>query len=192
MTYWPGPGYRMAAAAHGDVRASDQDRERAAEVLKTGFAEGRLDKDEYDQYLSRIYAARTVGELATLTSQLPGGGATLLPVPAGPPRTNPMAVASMICGVAEFFTFGLTSIPAVILGHMARGADPADRRSRRRAGYDRAHPGLAGDHLVAAVLGWRAGGRGSPGRARDDVRPPPGPRRPASPAAGPLAARRRR
>ena len=144
MTYWPGPGYRMAAAAHGDVRASDQDRERAAEVLKTGFAEGRLDKDEYDQYLSRIYAARTVGELATLTSQLPGGGATLLPVPAGPPRTNSRAVASMICGVAEFFTFGLTSIPAVILGHMARG-------EIRRTGE--AGDGLA---MTGLILGWLA------------------------------------
>jgi uncharacterized protein DUF1707 len=75
MTYYPGPGYRMAAAAHGDLRASDQDRERAAEVLKTGYAEGRVDKDEYDTLLGHVYSARTVGDLARLTSQLPGGGA---------------------------------------------------------------------------------------------------------------------
>ena len=152
MTYWPGPGYRMAAAAHGGIRASDQDRERAAEVLKTGFAEGRLTKDEYDEHLSRIYAARTVGDLATLTSQLPGGGAALLPVPAGPPRTNPMAVASMICGVAEFFTFGLTSIPGGHPGPCRPRPDPADRRGGRRAGPDRAHPGLAG--VALWLLFW--------------------------------------
>lgn len=144
MTYWPGPGYRMAAAAHGDLRASDQDRERAAEVLKTGYADGRLSKDEYDEQLSQIYAARTVGDLATVTSQLPGGGAALLPVPAGPPKTNSRAVASMICGVAEFFTFGLTSIPAVILGHIARG-------EIRRTGE--AGDGLA---VTGLILGWLA------------------------------------
>jgi Domain of unknown function (DUF4190)/Domain of unknown function (DUF1707) len=144
MTYYPGPGYRMAAAAHGHMRASDQDRERAAEVLKTGYADGRLGKDEYDEYLNRIYAARTVGDLATLTSQLPGGGAALLPVPAGPPKTNSMAVASMICGFGEFFTFGLTSIPAVILGHVSRG----QIRQTGEAG--------AGMAMTGLVLGWLA------------------------------------
>ncbi len=144
MTYYPGPGYRMAAAAHGDLRASDQDRERAAEVLKTGYAEGRVDKDEYDTLLGHVYSARTVGDLARLTSQLPGGGAALLPVPAGPPRTNSRAVASMICGLAEFFTFGLTSIPAVILGHIARG----EIRRTGEAGHGFAMTGL--------VLGWLA------------------------------------
>jgi hypothetical protein len=134
----------MAAAAHADLRASDQDRERAAEVLKTGYADGRLSKDEYDEQLSQIYAARTVGDLATVTSQLPGGGAALLPVPAGPPKTNSRAVASMICGVAEFFTFGLTSIPAVILGHIARG-------EIRRTGE--AGDGLA---VTGLILGWLA------------------------------------
>ena len=144
MTYWPGPGDRMATAAHGNLRASDQDRERAAEVLKTGYAEGRVDKDEYDSLLGQVYAARTVADLATLTSQLPGGGAALLPVPAGPPRTNSRAVASMVCGVAEFFTLGLTSIPAVILGHIARG-------EIRRTGE--AGDGLA---MTGLVLGWFA------------------------------------
>lgn len=144
MTYYPGPGYQMAAAAHGNMRASDQDRERAAEVLKTGYADGRLSKDEYDEYLNRIYAARTVGDLATLTSQLPGGGAALLPVPAGPPKTNSMAVGAMICGFAEFFTFGLTSIPAVILGHAARG----QIRQTGETGTGMAMTGL--------VLGWLA------------------------------------
>lgn len=144
MTYWPGPGYRMAAAAHSQLRASDQDRERAGEVLKNGYADGRVSKDEYDTLLGQVYAARTVGDLATLTSQLPGGGAALLPVPAGPPRTNSRAVGAMICGVAEFFTFGLTSIPAVILGHTARG-------EIRRTGE--AGAGLA---MTGLVLGWVA------------------------------------
>jgi uncharacterized membrane protein len=142
MTYYPGPGYRMAATAHTNLRASDQDRERAGEVLKNGYAEGRVSKDEYDTLLGQVYAARTVGDLATMTSQLPGGGAALLPVPAGPPKTNSRAVAAMICGVAEFFTLGVTSIPAVILGHKARG-------EIRRTGE--AGAGLA---MTGLVLGW--------------------------------------
>jgi ABC-type Fe3+ transport system permease subunit len=31
-----------------------------------------------------------------------------------------MAIAAMVLGVAEFFTAGLTAIPAVICGHVAR------------------------------------------------------------------------
>ena len=31
-----------------------------------------------------------------------------------------MAIASMVLGVAEFFTLGLTGVPAVICGHVAR------------------------------------------------------------------------
>ncbi|MGP7996846.1 MAG: DUF1707 and DUF4190 domain-containing protein [Streptosporangiaceae bacterium] len=144
MTYWPGPGYRMAAEAHAVLRASDQDRDRAAEVLKAGFAEGRLTKDEYDEHLSAVYAARTVGDLATLTYQLPGGGAALLPVPAPPPRTNSMAVAALVCGLCEFLTFGLTAIPAVVLGHVARGQI---RRTGESGG------GLA---TAGLILGWLA------------------------------------
>jgi len=101
-------------------------------------------RNEYDTLLSQVYAARTVGDLAAMTSQLPGGGAALLPVPAGPPKTNSRAVAAMICGVAEFFTFGLTSIPAVILGHKARG-------EIRRTGET--GDGLA---ITGLVLGWLA------------------------------------
>jgi len=144
MAYYPGPGYRMAAAAQVTMRASDQDRERAAEVLKTGYAEGRLTKDEYDEHLSLCYSARTVGDLVTLTSQLPGGGPALLPVPAAPPRTNSLAVASLVCGIAEIFTFGLTAIPAVVLGHVARGQI---RRTGETGG------GLA---MAGLILGWLA------------------------------------
>src|ERR1700733_6233335 len=37
-----------------------------------------------------------------------------------PSGTNSMAIASMVLGVAEFFTAGLTAIPAVVCGHIAR------------------------------------------------------------------------
>ena len=115
--------YQMRAQA--SMRAASADRERAVDVLKAGFAEGRLTQDEYNDRMGRAYAARTYGELATLTADLPAGASPMpaWPVPAYQPPlngTNSMAIASMVLGVAEFFTAGLTAIPAVVCGHIAR------------------------------------------------------------------------
>lgn len=117
------PGYQVRAQA--SMRAASADRERAVDVLKAGFAEGRLTQDEYNDRMGRAYAARTYGELAMLTADLPAGASPLpaWPVPAYQPATsgtNSMAIASMVLGVAEFFTAGLTAIPAVVCGHIAR------------------------------------------------------------------------
>ena len=54
-----------------NVRASDADRERIVEQLRQHTAEGRLTMDEFDQRMSAAYAARTYGELAELTRDLP-------------------------------------------------------------------------------------------------------------------------
>jgi hypothetical protein len=118
------PGYQVRA--HDSMRASSADRERAVDVLKAGFAEGRLTQDEYNDRMGQAYSARTYGELATLTADLPAGVGPMpaWPVPAyqppPPSGTNSMAIAAMVLGVAEFFTAGLTAIPAVVCGHIAR------------------------------------------------------------------------
>jgi len=120
----PQAGYQVRT--HASMRASSADRERAVDVLKAGFAEGRLTQDEYNDRMGRAYAARTYGDLAALTADLPAGANPLpaWPVPAYQPPpsggTNSMAIASMVLGVAEFFTAGLTAVPAVICGHIAR------------------------------------------------------------------------
>jgi DUF1707 SHOCT-like domain len=54
------------------LRASDQDRERIAEVLHKAAAEGRLDLNEADERLNAAYAARTYAELEPLVRDLPG------------------------------------------------------------------------------------------------------------------------
>jgi Domain of unknown function (DUF1707)/Domain of unknown function (DUF4190) len=150
MTMRPGygiPAWGDAGGA-GYLRASTADRERAIDVLKAGFVEGRLDKDEYDARVSAAYAARTYADLAEVTGDLPGGQ-VMAPVPVPPwrpvapaPRTNPLAIASLVFGLAQPFTLGLTTIPAVVLGHVAHGQI---RRSGER-----------GDALatVGLVLGW--------------------------------------
>lgn len=58
----------MTSAA---MRASDDDRERTVDVLRDAYGEGRLTLDEFDERTSAAYAARTWGELRTLTEDLP-------------------------------------------------------------------------------------------------------------------------
>jgi DUF1707 SHOCT-like domain/Domain of unknown function (DUF4190) len=140
MTVRSGNGAGVSGQAY--LRASTADRERALDVLKAGYAEGRLTKDEYDARAGQAFNARTLGELARITADLPGGQPA---APAWPPArrgTNVLAVASLACGVGQPFTGFLSTIPAIVLGHMAR-------REIRRTGEDGA--GLA---TAGLVLGW--------------------------------------
>src|SRR4051812_14866739 len=57
--------------SEGSERASDAEREDAAERLRVAAAEGRLDPDELDERVGHVYGARTRGELATITRDLP-------------------------------------------------------------------------------------------------------------------------
>ena len=55
----------------GEVRASDADREETVRQLQRGLSQGRLTVDEFDDRVQAAYAARTLGELAELTRDLP-------------------------------------------------------------------------------------------------------------------------
>lgn len=56
------------------LRASDDDRERVAVVLREAYAAGRLTNEEFTERLDATYAARTFGDLAPLTADLPAQG----------------------------------------------------------------------------------------------------------------------
>jgi uncharacterized membrane protein len=135
-----GPGYGMAASGAGATRASDADREQAVEVLKAAFAEGRLPKDEYDARLGDAYSVPTLADLERVTAQLPGGGPGLYGMTK--PRTNPLAIASLACGVSQLMFGPVPTIPAIVLGHVAH-------RQIRQTGED--GKGLA---TTGIVLGW--------------------------------------
>jgi hypothetical protein len=153
--YDPAPGYD-ANSGYGTVAgpagmlAAHADRECAIDVVKAGFAEGRLVKAEYDERTARAYAARTCGQLGALIADLPTGplGSPAHYPTAGYPRqiarpaVDSMAIAALACGMGEFFTMGLTAIPAIVLGHIAR------RRVRQT--------GQRGDGIAMAglILGW--------------------------------------
>jgi Domain of unknown function (DUF1707)/Cell wall-active antibiotics response 4TMS YvqF len=61
------------------LRASDQDRERAASVLNEALAEGRLTAQEHSERLDSIYAAKTHAELVPLLDDLPAPSGTQSP-----------------------------------------------------------------------------------------------------------------
>lgn len=54
-----------------DMRAGDADRERLVEELREQHAAGRLTLEEFDERMTKAYAAKTYGELRTLTRDLP-------------------------------------------------------------------------------------------------------------------------
>ncbi|WP_432118398.1 DUF1707 and DUF4190 domain-containing protein [Streptomyces sp. bgisy032] len=152
MSQPPYPSWQPWQGYNGpSMLASHADRERAVDVLRAGYGEGRMEREEFEKRVARAYAARTVGELALLVADLPQGPLpqalpvahvppAFLPVPR--PRTNAKAVAAAVCGLLCVPTMGLTGIPAVVLGHVAR----AEIRSRGELGE-----GLA---LTGLVLGW--------------------------------------
>ncbi len=118
----PGP----PGFAQPGMRAAAADRDRTIDVLTAAYGEGRLTKDEFDARCARALAAKTYADLAAVVGDLPAGPfsavapyhAGYYPVPQ--PPTSGVAVASLICGIAEFFTLGIAAVPAVILGHVAR------------------------------------------------------------------------
>ncbi len=156
MSY-PSPWQPWQAQSSPSMLASHADRERAVDVLRAGFAEGRLQQTEFDRRVARAYQARTVAELSLIVSDLPQGPLAVQPsaapvqpypavprtfMPAPPPPTNGKAVGAMVCGVLTTMTMGVTGIPAVILGHTARA-------EIRRTGE-----GGDGFAMAGLVLGW--------------------------------------
>jgi len=68
------------------LRASDADRERFVEALRRHHADGRLTTEELAERTERAYAARTLGDLDALATDLPA-----LQPPARAPAWDPSA-----------------------------------------------------------------------------------------------------
>ena len=70
MATWPGD---QTVAGRGCLRASNADRDRVIEMLKSAFVQGRLTKDEFEDRVGQTLAARNHAELAALTADIPAG-----------------------------------------------------------------------------------------------------------------------
>jgi len=66
------------------LRISDADRHRVAEVLREAAAEGRIDFEELDDRLEATYSARTYADLVPITVDLPAD-------PSAGPSVHPRA-----------------------------------------------------------------------------------------------------
>ena len=60
----------MTDDALPELRASDADRERTADLLRHAAGEGRLTMDELDERLDLVYETRTQRELDKLTADV--------------------------------------------------------------------------------------------------------------------------
>ena len=56
--------------AGGHLRASDADRDQVATVLSTAYAEGRLSREEHDERIDQLMAAKTFDDLLPITRDL--------------------------------------------------------------------------------------------------------------------------
>jgi hypothetical protein len=98
MTNLPQPSEHRAPA---ELRASDADREAVAERLREAAGDGRLDLEELDERLDRAFAAKTYGELAPLTADLPAGPAgtaSAAPAPAAQEDQPPLVIKGGAAG----------------------------------------------------------------------------------------------
>jgi hypothetical protein len=132
---------------YGQMRSSAAEREHVIDILKTAFADGRLNQDEYEDRVGLALRPLTYGELAELTADLPAGlQGSLRPAPADlpPPDSRPVnktAVASLVCALV------LPGLPllAVLLGLIAHG----QIQGREERGRGLATAGI----VIGAVLG---------------------------------------
>ena len=63
----------MAAVGYMQIRASATDRDRAVDVLKSAFVEGRLTKQELDHRVGQALGQRYFADLIALIDDLPAG-----------------------------------------------------------------------------------------------------------------------
>ncbi len=83
-------------AHYGRMRASDADRDRAADALQAGYQQGLLTAAERDDRTGQVLAARTYAELTAATAVL-----ALRRRPSVPARkrVKPKVVAAGVCAI---------------------------------------------------------------------------------------------
>ena len=111
MSYGAGGGDQPIPP--GGMLASEGDRERTQGVLKQAFEDQRLTQDEFESRVGSALSARTLGELAQLTRDLP------VPVPAAVPARRPRRTwliagigAVVLAGIVIALVSALSSGPA--------------------------------------------------------------------------------
>jgi hypothetical protein len=119
-----------------NLRASDADRERIANVLREAAGDGRLTMAELDERLDAVYAAKTYAELEPITHDLPAHGDAQLPVPAAasadPARFGGQgSSAGAVAILGGFSRKGDWVVPRTFNAFMLMGGGEIDMREAR-------------------------------------------------------------
>ncbi len=144
MTTPDGPADRR------NLRVSDADREHTAEVLRRAAGDGRITFDELDDRLTAAYAARTYGELAAITEDLPEAGpqppapvtAPLPPVDSAGPRFPEARIggtpgsAISVAVMSEAHRSGSWVVPPSYTAVAVMGAVSLDLRDAQFSGHE--------------------------------------------------------
>ena len=105
-------------------RASDSDRESAAETLRQAAGDGRLTMDELDQRLEAVYAAKTYAELVPITNDLPDSAAAgAAAAAAGAAGAAAGQAATPSAEVRQYGGDGTSSSAIAIFGGFSRKGD---------------------------------------------------------------------
>jgi len=84
----------MSELEPSQMRISDADRNKVAEVLREAAGDGRIDFDELDERLEATFAAKTYAELVPITHDLAPAMATGATVVPGVKRERAIAIMS--------------------------------------------------------------------------------------------------
>jgi hypothetical protein len=127
----PYPGW---AVGGGHLRASDADRERVVDALKTAFVQGRLSKGELARRAGQALESRTYADLAGVTAGIPAEPAATprprqpaAPVPARSVNWKVIAwvvggiIVTPALGVAFFATYYGSFYILLLIGFVASG-----------------------------------------------------------------------
>lgn len=106
------------------MRASDRDRERAAEVLRDAYAVGRLDLEEFHDRAGAAYAAKTWGDLRNLTADLPAGQIPGQAEHDAGPRTAPARPGPAPRPFASLWVMAVIWLAIAAAAHAAAAAIP--------------------------------------------------------------------
>ncbi|MEQ4305756.1 DUF1707 domain-containing protein [Plantactinospora sp. B6F1] len=120
------------------IRVSDREREQVVELLGTAAAEGRLTLDEYADRATAAHVAKTRGELARLTDDLPTDS-TAAPLPARRP-------GSAVAGPAQ------ERLVAIFGNESRKGRWPVPARLEARSVFGDCHIELQDTTLPHPVV----------------------------------------
>ena len=120
------PRGRNDDASQADqLRASHEDRDRVIEMLRVAAGDGRLTAEELDERVEVAFTARTYGELAALTRDLPVGRQAVAPLKADHP-VAPKDLIRLECRSGNMSRVGRWVVPRRIEVRVTSGGCKLD------------------------------------------------------------------